>query len=345
MDDELVGIFEIAAMAKVSRQAVANWRARSKDFPPPVAELQSGPVFRREQVRRWLKKRKHPMATVISMINLKGGVGKTTTSVAIAEFMSAAFSKRVLLIDLDPQTNATVMLIDEDRWKVLNDKKRTLATLFADALLEPGQPKNFDLQATLQQQVSAVGTVNRLDLLPSSLDLIDVQDRLGTMRSGRFYSDVPTDLLRRAVKPILDEYDFVIIDCPPNLGIITLNGLRISSAYVIPTIPDVLSTYGIPQIVTRVQSFADNIGEEIKPLGVVISKYRAQSSVHANTIKRLTANPEIPKVFDTWIPENNRIAASAEFAEVNKLRQKYGYQGQFDTYRALTKEIMEAAEA
>lgn len=72
-DDDLVGIFEIAAMAKVSRQAVANWRARSKDFPTPVAELQSGPVFRREQVRRWLKKRKHPMATVISMINLKGG--------------------------------------------------------------------------------------------------------------------------------------------------------------------------------------------------------------------------------------------------------------------------------
>ena len=285
------------------------------------------------------------MATVISMINLKGGVGKTTTSVAVAEFLSAAFSKRVLLIDLDPQTNATVMLIDEERWKELNDKKHTLATLFADALLEPGQPRCFDLQATLQQHVSGVGTVHRLDLLPSSLDLIDVQDRLGSMTSGRFYSDVPTDLLRRATKPIIDEYDFVIIDCPPNLGIITLNGLRISSSYVIPTIPDVLSTYGIQQIMTRVQSFADNIGEEIKPLGVVISKFRAQSSVHANTIKRLKANPAIPRIFETWIPENNKIAASAEFAEVNKLRQKYGYQGQFDVYRALTREIMEASEA
>jgi chromosome partitioning protein len=340
---DLVGIFEIAEMAGVSRQAVANWRARFADFPAAVAELRSGPIFHRQQVRRWLRKRKVPMANVISIINLKGGVGKTTTCVALAEFLAALFTKRVLVIDLDPQTNATITLIDEDRWKQLNDNGHTIAQLFKDALNEPHERK-FDLQATRQVGVSSVGSVRSLDLIPSSLDLIDVQDRLGSMSSGRFHSDVPTDILRRAIRSILDEYDYVFIDCPPNLGIITLNGLRISTSYIIPTIPDVLSTYGIDQILSRVTQFSDNIGESIEPLGIVVSKYRAQSPTHNNTIRRLRSNGAFPRVFETVIKENDQIAASAEYKEVNKLRQKYGYQGQFDTYNALTKEIIQAVE-
>ena len=77
-DDDLVGINEIAELAKVSRQAVANWRARFPDFPKPVAELRAGPVFRARQIQSWLRRRKIPMARVISLINLKGGVAKTT---------------------------------------------------------------------------------------------------------------------------------------------------------------------------------------------------------------------------------------------------------------------------
>jgi chromosome partitioning protein len=180
----------------------------------------------------------------------------------------------------------------------------------------------------------------------SSLDLIDVQDRLGSMSSGRFHSDVPTDILRRATKCVVDDYDYVLIDCPPNLGIITLNGLRISNGYIIPTIPDFISTYGIPQIKSRVKAFADAIGETIEPLGIVISKYDSRSTVHKNTYRRLQ-DSEGP-VFATIIPQSNQIAASGEFDETattSTLRQKYGYQGQFDAYHSLTKEIMEAADA
>lgn len=340
--EDLVGIHEIAQLAGVSSSAVVNWRVRFADFPLPVADLRAGPVFLRDQVRRWLRKRRYQMATVISMINLKGGVGKSTTSVAVAEFLSAIFKKRVLFIDLDPQTNSTLMLIGEDRWSQLNSDHYTLAQLFNDALREPND-RSFSLSNTLQKGVSNVETVQCIDLLPSSLDLIDVQDRLGSMSSGRFHADVPTDILRRAIRPIIDDYDYVIIDCPPNLGIITLNGLRISQGFVIPTIPDVLSTYGIPQILTRVQAFAETIGEDIEPLGILISKYRAQSMVHNNTITRLKADPALPDVFDTVVPENNQIAASAEFAKVSKLRQKYGYAGQFDVYKSVTEQIMKAA--
>lgn len=127
---DLVGINEIAQMAGRSRQAVANWRARNTDFPEPVVRLASGPVFRRSHIRSWLRKRKIPMAHVFSTINLKGGVGKTTTTVALAEFMSGRLDKRVLIVDLDPQTNATVMLIGEVKWRKLNGKEHTICRLY-----------------------------------------------------------------------------------------------------------------------------------------------------------------------------------------------------------------------
>jgi chromosome partitioning protein len=344
--DDLVGLFEVAKLAGVTPAAVANWRTRHGDFPHAVTELRSGPVFQLSQVRKWLKKRKVNMATVLCTINLKGGVGKSTTTVAMGEVLAQAFRKRVLIIDLDPQTNATTMLIGEEKWEKLNKNGHTLARLFQDALIEDVASHKFDLAKTLQRGVSNVRDVQNLDLLSSSLDLIDVQDRLATMPSGRFYSNNPTEVLRRAVKPILDEYDYVLIDCPPNLGLITLNGLRIANGYIIPTIPDVLSTYGIPQIVTRIKAFADGIGEPIEPYGIVVTKYQSNSSLHNRTLKQLRDDRvKYPHVFETVVPQANQIAESAEFTPINTLRQKYGYGGKYDTIHALTGEVIKAVEA
>ena len=128
------------------------------------------------------------MVHVISTINLKGGVGKTTTSVALAETFSTTLGKKVLVIDLDPQTNATLMLIGEDRWFELNSKGHTLAQLFKDAL-DPDH-KTFDLESTFQRRVSDVEGARTIDLLPSILDLIDVQDKLASAPSGKFYSSI-----------------------------------------------------------------------------------------------------------------------------------------------------------
>lgn len=341
-EDELVGLFEVAKLARVTPSAVANWRKRARDFPAPIVDLQSGPVFRISQIRAWLRKRKVPMATVISTINLKGGVGKTTTTVAVAEMLSATYGKSVLIIDLDPQTNATTMLIGEEKWQSLNDEGRTLAQLFKDALETEGSNRTFSMDGAIQKQVSNVEDVRSLDLLPSSLDLIDVQDRLAGMPSGRFYAENPTDILKRATRNVLDNYDVVIVDCPPNLGIITLNGLRISHGYIIPTIPDVLSTYGIPQIVKRIAQFSETIGENIEPYGIVISKYRQQSTTHQNTLRQMRRKSDAP-VFETIIPENDKAADAAEFKPISTLRQKWGYRGQFDLYKTLTGEIIERA--
>lgn len=323
-DDELVGINEIAEMAGVSRQAVANWRVRASDFPKPLTELASGPVFRRSHVRSWLKqnKGKTQMAHIISTINLKGGVAKTTTTVALAETFST-MGKKVLVIDLDPQTNATIMLIGEKKWLDLNEKGHTLAQLFKDALNPEDQ--KFDIDATLQKRVSDVQSANSIDLLPSSLDLIDVQDRLASTPSGKFYAVNPIDLLWRAVKSKLDDYDLVFVDCPPNLGIITLNGLRISNSYIIPTIPDHLSTYGIPQIVTRVGEFSKAITEEIEPLGIVVTKYQVNSTVHNTVMRDLKTNKKMPPIFSQTIKQTNALSAAAEYQSYPRtIKQKYG---------------------
>ncbi len=343
-NDDLVGIGEIAEIAKVSRQAVANWRVRSFDFPKPIIELASGPVFKRSQIRSWLRrnKRNTPMAHIISTINLKGGVGKTSTSVALAEVFSAEMKKKVLVIDLDPQTNATIMLLGEDKWLELNRKGYTLAQLFKDAMTPDS--KKFNIDKTLQKQVSDVYQAGGVDLLPSSLDLIDVQDQLASAPSGKFYAVNPVELLMRAVKSKIDDYDIVIIDCPPNLGIVTLNGLRFSDAYIIPTIPDILSTYGIPQIVTRINEFADAIGEEIEPLGIVITKFQSNSTVHNTILKQLQKDTKVPEVFKTIIKLTNSASSAAEFIpEERTLRQKYGTE-LTSKYISLAKEIFNELE-
>ena len=288
------------------------------------------------------------MTTVVSTINLKGGVAKTTTTVALAEALSSEKGKRVLVIDLDPQTNATVMLIGEDRWKALNDREHTLARLFKDGL-EP-DTRQFNIKEALQEYIGGTrppgssGGRGRVDLLPSSLDLIDVQDRLASIPPGRFYANQPVDLLHRAVSSKLPDYDFVLIDCPPNLGIITLNGLRIADGYIIPTIPDILSTYGIPQIVNRVSEFSKELGRDIRPLGIVVTKYQANATTHRNTLHRLRKGKDAP-VFRSVIRQANSIAAAAEHTlQRRTFKQKYGYQGVADAYLWLTNEVLKAVE-
>lgn len=335
---DLVGLSEIADMAGASNQTVNNWKKRYSDFPKPVAQVKAGEFYDKELILKWLKRRGKIMgAHTIAFINLKGGVAKTTTTVGTATLLAGTFGKKVLVIDLDPQTNCTTMLIGEEKWKELNSQGHTLYTLFKDALDETN---NFDIQASLQKNVSNIRDVGNLDLLPSSLDMVDLQDRIASAPQGQFYANNPTEIIKRAVRNIKEDYNYILIDCPPNMGLITLNGLRISDGYIIPTIPDVLSTYGIPQIISRVNRFSDNIGDGIECLGIVATKVRMQSSLHNRTLDQLGREKDAP-LFKTVFYENNQMGEAAEYQQINTLRQKWGYQGQYDRLEAFTREIME----
>lgn len=280
------------------------------------------------------------MVKVIAMINLKGGVAKTTTTVGLAEVLSKEYDKKVLVIDLDPQTNATIMLIGEAKWKKLNSEGNTIATLFEEAL-EDKKTKRFNINRAIQKQVSNVSEVENVDLLSSSLDLIEIQDKLCNIPSGKFSSNSPTDILKKEINKVIKNYDYILIDCPPNLGIITLNGLRIADKYIIPTIPDVLSTYGIPQVNNRIKKFSKEIGRNIEPLGILVTKFRVSSELHVRTRDELLKSKDA-KVFETVFPEKSKTASAAEFITLKTLRQKWGgYNGQYNNFKSLAKEIMD----
>lgn len=282
------------------------------------------------------------MAKVITTISLKGGVGKTTITAGVAEFMSAEFGQKVLLVDLDSQINLTTMMISESDWFDLNKKGLTLATLFKDAV---EGTSNFDVQASIQRSVSPVKRVTGVDLLPSSLDLIGLQERISALRVNEGSSTSAVDLLGRAIEPVAAYYDYILIDCPPNVGPITLNGLAMADGYIIPTIPDVLSTYGIPQIQTRIKEFGEELGRTIVELGLVITKYKSNSAIHRTTIRNLRRDKAIQNVLPVYLAESNSVAASAQFEPYSTLKTKYGNAGQFDQLREITKTIMTEAEA
>ncbi|MFC5452141.1 ParA family protein [Paenibacillus aestuarii] len=288
------------------------------------------------------------MAQVISIINLKGGVGKTTITVALAEFLAVEHQKRVLVIDLDPQTNSTVALIGEEEWERRNKNDQTLHTLFKDHI---DDTCNFEMEKSIVRKSSNLrgGLVN-LHVLPSSLDFVKIQDRLIHIWQTALIR--PYDVLKNAVKNHLDDYDYVLIDCPPNLGIVTQNGLNISHWYLIPTIPDHLSTYGIPQIISSVKNFNRKKEDgDVKLLGVVASMYRSTVNRHNNTLRQLSLQVEkgeLPRLFETRIPLASKASDAAYYDVdgINTLKQKYGYSTEnlYASFQSLTEELISYAQ-
>jgi chromosome partitioning protein len=158
------------------------------------------------------------------------------------------------------------------------------------------------------------------------------------------YQRGPIFALRDALAEFLPYYDHVLIDCPPSLGIVTLNGLAISDSYLIPVVPDILSVLGIPPILDRVAHFAQCVRRNVRALGIVISKMRANTLLHNEMTRRLREDfveRRFPIVFETIIPESTRIAEAANvMAPINTLMQKYGAGGPYEELSALTQEYL-----
>ncbi|GHF35145.1 chromosome partitioning protein [Deinococcus metalli] len=282
---------------------------------------------------------------VLSFINLKGGVAKTTTAVQLADTLAFMKQKRVLVLDLDPQTNATLALIGEERWAQADADRQTLAHLFLDQVNGTG---DFDVSRAIIKGASNLNRVpervieqlpegtryGRVDVLPSSIRLIDVQDRMQDIAARSFYAVNPMDVVRKFVAPSFAAYDYVLIDCPPNLGFITQNGLEVSDHYVIPTIPDRLSTYGIPQIAGRIGEIRRARHLKLRCLGVVVTKYQSSSTQHRQGLERLPAELErafagtgdaTPPIFGTVLPQTNASAEAMTFdRQAGTYRDKYG---------------------
>ncbi len=272
-------------------------------------------------------------AKVISFINLKGGVSKTTTAVGTAIALAEHFGKRVLVIDLDPQTNATAMLIGEERWNELDQAGLTIYELFGGMM---GDTIPFSLKGAVQKNVGNIKDAPGIDLLPSSIRVLYLQDELYDVS---YYGKDPYRILDYAIGPVMKDYDYILIDCPPNLGILTLNGLQISNGYVIPAIPDILSTYGVPQIMNRIDKFAKNRKLRIVPLGIVFTKVK-HTVLHTRRQAEIR-DSGVYSTFDTVFPESARYAEAAEFTEPMTFRQKWGGANMVEPFYKFCTELME----
>lgn len=171
------------------------------------------------------------MARIVTIMNFKGGVGKTVSAIELSTALSRFHGKKTLLVDLDPQASATFSVMEQEKWKDWKSTRGTTYELFAER-------EHFQVQnAIVTDVISGKVVVPGFDLLPSNPDLVDVELSLADF--------IGYTTLQRAFQQVSAFYDYIICDCPPTFNPVTKNALWASNFYVIPTVPDFLSTYGI----------------------------------------------------------------------------------------------------
>ncbi|MBV8328950.1 MAG: ParA family protein [Verrucomicrobia bacterium] len=226
---------------------------------------------------------------VFAFINFKGGVGKTATVVNIGATLAKLHEKRVLVVDLDPQSNATVWLMRPDRWREhIGNGRRSTYQIFDDAL----RGKNrFDFEeSVVKGVVTWTGFVDlpRLHLLPAAVELLRVEDRFHELRAPELYRTL--DL---ALRDQFKQYDYVLLDCPPNLYSTTKTAIFSSDSCIVPFVPDYLSLSGFQILADQIEEmhekFAPYLPARRKPNigGLIISHYRQSGNVFRLAVNEL----------------------------------------------------------
>lgn len=266
----------------------------------------------------------------IAFINMKGGVGKTTSVVEIATILVKDHGKKVLVIDLDPQTNCTFSFITIEAW----DKLKTNATI-ADVLgMNRGfstRDKEYDINEAVLKSVLGL---NGLDLIPSHLELTFLDLELGGL-AGR------EQILKTQLDKIKDNYEFVLIDCPPNLTLAPQNALVVSDYIITPVVPEIYPSIGLPLLINRVRSLKRNIPQcNVEFLGVIFTKVKRGTRIHTQQLDaiRKTSDDLNVYAFQTIIPETVRISEAAATNRPACIVNP-GTDG-VESYRNLVKEIL-----
>lgn len=288
----LVGVAEVADLFGVSRQAASNWRERHRDFPKPVALLKSGPVWDLPDILEWGGERGMQIkagtaealgsgedtscgCVVVSLVNMKGGVGKSTLTANFGWYCAYHANLRVLMVDLDPQFNLSQYVLGNDRYEEhLQQGGPTVVDIFEQHTLG-GPPKPVGKEAITVAEEWNDGSL--IHVIPSRLELA------WTMKNPH----QKEHLVRDYIQDVKDDYDLILIDCPPTESMLTAAAYMSSDYLVVPVRPEYLSTIGLPLLVRSLADYKAAYKNEPHPklAGIIFNDSDGAKAEHGRSRK------------------------------------------------------------
>ncbi len=259
-------------------------------------------------------------ATVVSIINLKGGVGKSTLTMMLGEYLAFRYSKNVLLIDMDAQANLSYCMVPDHTIQDQERLGRTVFSLFQLAI-EGGRHAIDDLITHPPLAVSNIARSSmvrdaRLHMIVSTPSVAQLDELL--LERWERGDRMPTALreaLHDVLAPVADQYDYILIDCPPGLSLFSSSALIASDFFVCPVIPEPLSLQGVNLILNRARELKEANGDMRLDFGGVIlnivKHYRTTHDRVSNQLYHEESDRYRPFLF--WLPDNERLRKLGEF--------------------------------
>lgn len=263
------------------------------------------------------------MGFVIATVNMKGGVGKTTLTVNLATCLAKHHQKRVLVVDLDTQISATLSLIAPQDFAKARKARRTLNQLI-DKAIRPNRHAKLKIQDVIQ---SYVCSVKGLDLLPGDIDLYDEYlvsemlhqeaSREETPNFNQVWNRFERLLIKSILEPVIDNYDFIILDCAPGYNLLTRSGIVASDFYLLPARPEPLSVVGIQLLERRIaklkESHKSNMSLDLQLLGIVfILSGGLLGRYYKQVMNRVTEDFVPTQLFKNRIPMDVNVAKAVD---------------------------------
>jgi len=253
------------------------------------------------------------MTKIVSLANQKGGVGKTTTAINLGASI-AACERRVLLVDLDPQANATSGL------GVGKNEQKSMYPVLVEGM-------------SLRDAVQPT-ELKTLFLAPSSVDLVGAEIELGDTENREYR-------LREALKELDGEYDYILIDSPPSLGLLTINGLTAADSVLVPLQCEYFALEGVSQLLTTVERVRDALNPALEIEGIVLTMYDDRMNL-ARQVAEEVRGHFAEKVYSSVIPRNVRLGEAPSFGKpiiLYDIRSRGS-----EAYVSLAKEFIQRAE-
>jgi len=225
------------------------------------------------------------MTKIVALANQKGGVGKTTTAINLGASV-AACERRVLLVDLDPQSNATSGL-------GVNEANPSMY----DVLVE-----NMPLRDIIRPT-----EIPTLFIAPSSVDLVGAEVELRDAIGREYY-------LKRVIEPIVAEYDYILIDSPPSLGLLTVNGLTAANSVLVPLQAEYFALEGVSQLLSTIDRVKGAVNPSLDVEGIVLTMYDERMNL-ARQVAEEVRNHFGDKLYKTVIPRNVRLSEAPSFGK------------------------------